>query len=834
MTDTMGGGRAGVGIRLYTTGGEVVKRTFDQVGDSGRKMWAQIALGDKSANPALRAMSRTSNEVGGAVEGLGRKAGIAGTALGAFGTVGVTVAGVLGGIVLALNQAKAAMTFADELDDAAQKLNIGTDRLQEYRHAMVAVGGATSDADAALDGFQRKLGEGLAGGRSIKWFERLGIGKDDLKAFKSTEEALDFVIDKISALGTEAERAAVSDKLGLGPMIPLIREGGESIDALRQQAHALGVVMDAELIQRAAAAEKEFQELSKAIDIQLKSAFVDLAPSIVEAIRLVAELATALAQAMDQWRDLDSKTSRGLTQERTRILAERDQIIAAYGTGSLNGRPVVGRRVAGQTYANTLPVSAMRGGPRLPSAAFDPTDGLGWGLTNPDQTPRRRVQYMDAGEHFDALNRRIAQIDAETADRALPSGRPPGGNSLIDITPPPRPDTSAKRAAEALARDRDRALERLAKDAETAERRALQERYSADTAEDRADLARALLVLDMAERDAKRAALEAELARTGGLDEAVRIQLSQLRAMDDSADSLAAQAIVDRESLDLAQRAFDMDEARAERTLTLMELELQLVGTTRERIDIARRILLAEQKLERDRLEHSLRKDGEFSAADRDTLADLRGRQGIEVEVFDHNVREDLRREFISYGQSIVQAVEDGRLGEEIADQLKARLIEMALNGLFNFLNPQNGQGPGAQGASAWSSVASVVSALFGGGPGRAGGGPTMPGRRHAVVETGRPELLMIGGQGQVTSAAETVRLLRDAVGAGAGANGGRTVVHEHRHAWDLRGAVMTEDLLKQMEARSRQAEDSAVGRSLTLAQRGAPSRQASYRLLGT
>lgn len=836
MTDTMGGGRGGVGIRLFVSGGEVAKRTFDQVGDSGKRMWAQIALGEKAANPTLRAMSRLSNEAGDAVQGLAGRTGAAGVALGAFGTAGVAVAGVLGAIVVALGQAKAGMAFADELDDAAQKLNIGTDALQEYRFAMVAVGGATTDADAALDGFQKKLGEAMAGGRSVKWFERLGIGQDQLKAFRSTEEALDFVIDKISALGTEAERAAISEKLGLGPMIPLIREGGDAIDALRQQAQDLGVVMDAELIRRAADAEKEFETLSKVIDIQLKSAFLDLAPAIVTAIGLVADLATALADAMDAWRDLDHKTSRGLREERGRIIAERDQIVEAYGTGSLNGRPVVGRPVTGQNYRNDLPVSAMRGGPRLPSAAFDPTFGIGWGLNAPT-TPTPRPQYMDAGEHFDNLNRRAAQIDAELAERnARTTARPPGGTSLIDTTPSPRGSSAGARAAETIARERERALERLSKDTETAERRALQERYAADTAEDRAALASALLDLDKAERDAKRDALEAELVRTNGLDDAAKLQLEQLRAMDASSDALARQAIVDAERLELAEREQEKDEARAQRTIELLELELQLAGSAQERVAIARQILLAEQALERSILEAKLRADGVFSDADQNELGDLRARQGIEVEVFDHNAREDLRREFVSYGQSIVQAVEDGRLGEEIADQLKARLIDMALNGLFNFLNPQNGQGPAGQASSFWSTASTVASAIFGGGgrgPGRAGGGPAYPGMRHPVVEDGRPELLMIGGRGQVTSAAETARLLRDAVGSGSGANGGRTTIHQHFHN-DFKGAVMTEKLVADLNASVKQAENNAVRRSLDMAQRAAPSREDSYRRLGT
>ena len=39
MTDTMagGGGRGGVGVRVFIQGGEVVKRTLDQIGDREKR-----------------------------------------------------------------------------------------------------------------------------------------------------------------------------------------------------------------------------------------------------------------------------------------------------------------------------------------------------------------------------------------------------------------------------------------------------------------------------------------------------------------------------------------------------------------------------------------------------------------------------------------------------------------------------------------------------------------------------------------------------------------------------------------------------------------------------
>jgi hypothetical protein len=294
MTDTMMAGRGGVGIRLFVQGGEVVKRTFDQVGDSGRKMWAEIAMGERSANPALRAMSRASNEAQAGVQGLAGRAGPAGNVLGSFGAAGVVAAAGMGALAVAVTQAKDAMRFADEIDDAANKLNVGVEALQEYRYAIVQVGGEAKDADAALDGFQKKLGEGLAGGRSMKWFEQLKLDEADLRAFKSTDEALQTVIERIADLSTEAERAAVAEKLGLGPMIPLLRDGSEEVARLRQAAKDLGYVMDEDLINKGAEANQKFEDLSYVVGIQLKTSFVELSDEVVDFTGHLADALTGL------------------------------------------------------------------------------------------------------------------------------------------------------------------------------------------------------------------------------------------------------------------------------------------------------------------------------------------------------------------------------------------------------------------------------------------------------------------------------------------------------------------------------------------------------------
>lgn len=727
MTDTtMGGGRGGVGIRLFVQGGEVVKRTFDQVGDSGKKMWAEIAMGERAANPALRAMSRASGEAQGAVQGLAGRAGSAGNVLGAFGTSGVVAAAGLGALAVAVTQAKEAMRFADEIDDAANKLNIGTTALQQYRYAMTEVGGAVGDADAAIDGFQKKLGEAMAGGRSFKWFEQLGFDEASLRSFATTDEALQAVIQAVSRLGTEAERAAVAEKLGLGPMIPLIREGVEEVDRLKQAASDLGWVMEEDLIQKGADANQQFEVLTYVIGVQLKSAFVELSDEIVDFTRMLADGLSGLNDFLDAY-------------------SRMKQINPNLGPVEVAGR------VAGYKSGlwNALPWTR---GQRNDMQAFDDADA--WAAGNADDPAFMRQQM--------ALSNRAAQERAggTRLTRRAGSGRSGGGNS-------------AARDAERRARDSERALEALSREELNAEREALRARFGPGGPEEsRLELAKAMVSLEVQEQDAQRAALRAQLEKAGALDEVAEARLHELWLLQSEAAKNRDAADLAEDAREQAAKRLEAETARDQHAIDLLDIDGQLATSARERMEIARRILILQQALERKLLADSVDKDGKPRTADEQARLDqLSQRQAGELQVFDHESREEMRAQFHSYGREVVDAIESGRIGEHIADEMKSRLIDMALDGLFDFMNPGGGKGGG--GGGFWSTAASVVGWLFG--PGRAGGGDLWQGVRHPVVETGRPELLMIGGKGQVTSAAETARLLRETFDAAGGAAGGRS-----------------------------------------------------------
>lgn len=230
------------------------------------------------------------NRIGGAISGLVGKMTTVVTGL--VTLLGLAAAG-------ALNLGVQGLRMADDLANSARKVGVGTDALQEWRFVAQQTGADAKDADKALDSFANKLAQATAGTSksAVKAFGFLKIGPEELRGFKSTEEALDYVTDAIKNLKSEADRAAIAEQLGLGPLSNALRDSAVDVATLRDEARSLGIVMDQEMIRRASAAQGEFDTLSQVIDIQLKSAFIDLVPAIMTVVGWVSQLAVALSHA---------------------------------------------------------------------------------------------------------------------------------------------------------------------------------------------------------------------------------------------------------------------------------------------------------------------------------------------------------------------------------------------------------------------------------------------------------------------------------------------------------------------------------------------------------
>jgi hypothetical protein len=252
-----------------------------------------ISRKSKSSSGFGNVISASLKEVEGQARGLSSRLGPAAGVIESLGVAGLAAGAALGVLAVSLNQARAAMDMADELSDSAAKLNVNVETLQEYRFAVRAAGGELTDADKALAAFNVTLGQAQAGFKKpLKVFELLGFTKADLDQVKSGEELLPRIADKIKALGSEAQRAAIIDKLGLTGLKPLLEEGAVGMQKLIQAQRDLGIVLDEDTIAKAGEAHDKLEALSTVIDTQLKVAFIGLSGPIVEATQHLADFLT--------------------------------------------------------------------------------------------------------------------------------------------------------------------------------------------------------------------------------------------------------------------------------------------------------------------------------------------------------------------------------------------------------------------------------------------------------------------------------------------------------------------------------------------------------------
>jgi hypothetical protein len=251
------------------------------------------------------------------LDGVASRAGPASAALAGFGVAGVAAAAAIGAVAAAFSGARQAAAFADNIADTAARLHVTTDALQEYRYAIRAAGGDEQGADEALEKFSITLGKAQQGlAKSQKAFLALGFTKAQIKGFTDADTALKAVVERIAGL-SDVQQDAVIQQLGLEGIKPLIDDGVASMQRLREEAHKVGIVMDADLVRRGGELNDEFETLARVIDVQIKSALVDLGPVLVDLLRKMADLAKLGASVADAFKDIEHKRT-----QRLKTLAE--------------------------------------------------------------------------------------------------------------------------------------------------------------------------------------------------------------------------------------------------------------------------------------------------------------------------------------------------------------------------------------------------------------------------------------------------------------------------------------------------------------------------------
>ena len=715
---------ASTGLRFFATGENLVRKTFDKIGESGRKMWAGVASGKTKAVPGMVAVSRASNEVKRSIDNVVGVAGPAGRVLSGLGPVGIAAAAGIGAATMAFRQAYKAMVDFATIGEVADAIGVTTDMLQEMRFVLDQNSASASEAEGMLKKFIQGVGTARAGQtRALHWFEVIGISREDLKNTESMDLLLRDVIRRIAALGNEAERQAVAEKLGLTPLLPAMRQGIDRIDETIAKAREMGVVIDSELIAKSKDAKDRFSALSQVIDVNLKQAFIDLAPEIIKTMELLANAMHGLAMFLDDQRDIPERTTQGLIRRNDQLAVRQMLLVEKYGEKALT------------------------------EPAKRPGEGKWWGVFADVAHARLPSELDDARRMYQQNRAEKAAIIAELnrRDKAGEGEPKGGGDALGDVNA----DMQAKSFATAMKAAREKAMSALHDETLSIEER---------------------LQLDNERLDDEKKMRAIELAAMVKNNEINAAQAKALAAAEDEARENERHRLkvrADRERQD-ANLRYETDMTGI--AVDMLRTQEGLALTAKERLAVQLTILEVERELARKAL--ALRLDtnpnltpeqraAELAAFDRQTGSMRAGAvnaSGLDLKEFTRKTTyeslHDAVHDAFDGNRSFLDALFGGiaerfamRLQDELADNL-FDLGDQLISQLFQGSKSSSG------GGGLFASIIGGIGDVLGFAPGTGASGVT-PGVRFRGGEHG-VEMMLIGRSGRVFDRDATAQMLAD------------------------------------------------------------------------
>ena len=306
-------------VRLAVEGGDRVKADLVSVGASGERSIKKI---DRASDHASRGLG-----------GLGDRASSLRSRMRLLGGVIVGLAAG-GGLGYLINRSIAA---ADAIGKTADKLGVGTAALQELRYAAQLAGIEQTTLDMALQRFTRRAAEAAKGtGEAKQALADMGIAlRDQHGNIRRSEDLLNDVAEAFKNTTDPAERLRLAFKLfdseGVA-MVNMLVGGGAALEAVRQRARDLGIVLDEDLIRNAERAKDEMDTLGQVISVNVTRAVVGLAPALADLSTWLANVAVdagdayeklkLIAQGDFNFEDLSLGATRREVEERKQELIE--------------------------------------------------------------------------------------------------------------------------------------------------------------------------------------------------------------------------------------------------------------------------------------------------------------------------------------------------------------------------------------------------------------------------------------------------------------------------------------------------------------------------------
>lgn len=733
-----------------------------------------------------------------------------------LGGVRTAAAGMVAGLGLATMVAagKRALDYASSLGEVSQQLGVSTKDLQVFRFAASQVGVSQEEMDKSLSKLTQTMGKAQLGSKqAAAAFGAIGISVDQLKG-KDAGEVIRMIADRLSGVVDPAKRAAVEVALfgKTGQKLDTLLSGGrKAIDGLAQAAEKLGIVLSDEQIQNADDTADKLSALKQVLEARIAGVVADNASAILS---LANSFATLSAKIAEFWAQNPAKAMALMGLATGAAFGSR---FGPAGTIVGAGLGMTGAAAAGEAMGGDE--VRLRGDLAGKIAERDRKAFFGpGGLANPKGSRSRQRLDREISEIQRKLN---APLLTKIMSTPLPgtsvassaAGGTEVGNFLASGGGKKRGPKG--KSAEQLAREAERAAAERQREADDAVRR----RHEVESDIRRAkigELQASQAVTHNAEQrfvqsqsilDLENEQNEADLRLSVLLRDRTQAEADNLAEIQHREFRLEQQALEEREADRTRESAVRLEEERLSIQRELLEGEARLAETAAERRAVELRILEHAYREERERLGRIIRdsRDADERQRASQQLAALPARQAQDragvmrgtagpLEAFMNSLpntaakaNEALESVAANGLQSLTDGITDAIMGakslgdvfKNVAKQIIADLIRIAVQRAI--VTP----------------LANAVGNFMGGGggaaklPGFATGGTIKVGGMSGVDRN----LLSLNGM-PIAKVSMGERIQVDP----ANSRAGRPIL------FDLRGAVMTQDLLNQMNAIGAQA----------------------------
>ncbi len=279
-----------------------------------RPLQYDIKVRDKSA-AGFQSFERRAQRATAKVAALGKAAKRAAGFIGIGATLGLTVA---------FRKAGEAMEEFDLISKRARQFGLDSDFYQALAFQAGEMSIEQTKLNAALGVFLRRVG--LAA--SAQGVMAQSLSKTDpilLKAILNAEnqtERLNLVAEATRKAKTITDATAITyATMGdrSGELARLMRGGAAAFAASAEKARELGIIIDRDLLARSEQLQNDYGNVARVLDLELKQAFVDLAPVMIEAARIATIVARQIRTVFDNLQAVENRSRTSLLERRKKL-----------------------------------------------------------------------------------------------------------------------------------------------------------------------------------------------------------------------------------------------------------------------------------------------------------------------------------------------------------------------------------------------------------------------------------------------------------------------------------------------------------------------------------